>query len=313
MKALRRSPKRNARRQPVGRQAAARPSSASPGYSYYAQQRTEPTSNTGRQLSRAAGAQAKRVGHFWLPRFGLAILLAVVILSVINGLLLNANASVMPLTTSTSRNFLQPLSVYQSAADKLLASSVWNHNKVTINTGAISRSMLKQFPELSTVSVSLPLLGHRPILYIEPDQPALLLMSGNAEYALATSGRALEIVNRGDELTKHGLPVVVDQSNLALQLGQPALPSQNVTFILTVLTELRVKHFTPTSLTLPAATGELDVHLKNQPYFIKFNLENNDPRQQSGTFLATIANLHDHNVTPKDYIDVRVDGRAYYK
>jgi hypothetical protein len=67
------------------------------------------------------------------------------------------------------------------------------------------------------------------------------------------------------------------------------------------------------SMILPAGTSELDVHLAGQPYFVKFNLNNNDPRQQAGTFLAAIANLQKNHITPAQYIDVRVDGRAYYQ
>jgi hypothetical protein len=65
-------------------------------------------------------------------------------------------------------------------------------------------------------------------------------------------------------------------------------------------------------MVLPVQTNELDVNLAGQSYFVKFDLQENDPRQQAGTFLATIASLKSQNITPTKYVDVRVDGRAYY-
>jgi hypothetical protein len=66
-------------------------------------------------------------------------------------------------------------------------------------------------------------------------------------------------------------------------------------------------------MTLPPATSELDVRVAGQPYFIKFNLQSGDARQQAGTFLATQSHLQSQNIVPSTYIDVRVDGRSYYK
>jgi hypothetical protein len=91
------------------------------------------------------------------------------------------------------------------------------------------------------------------------------------------------------------------------------LPANSVTFVQTLVAQLSSKHYTIASMTLPPAASELDVKLVGQAYSIKFNFENNDPRQQVGTFLATIAQLQKQNITPSQYVDVRVDGRAYYQ
>jgi hypothetical protein len=64
---------------------------------------------------------------------------------------------------------------------------------------------------------------------------------------------------------------------------------------------------------LPPAASELDVQLNGRPYFVKFNLQSNNPRGEAGTFLATIAQLSRQNIVPGHYVDVRVDGRAYYQ
>lgn len=280
----------------------------------YRNRRSEAERGTGRQAQReairAAGASAS---HFWLQRFGLFILLVAAVASAINILTLSSGANVQTLLTDQPSNLLGTPAVYTAAADQLLRGSIWNRNKLTIDTGQLSRKLLKQFPELSSVSVTVPLLAHRPIIYIQPAQPAVILVSSTGSFLIDTSGKALLSAANSADLHQSNLPVISDQSGLKLQLNQQALPAIDVSFIQTVIAQLAAKHFNTASLTLPAAASELDVQVAGQPYTVKFNLQSNDARQQAGTFLATIAQLQKQGVTPAKYIDVRVDGRAYYQ
>jgi hypothetical protein len=114
-------------------------------------------------------------------------------------------------------------------------------------------------------------------------------------------------------LNHPGLPVVVDQSGLSVKVNHPVLTADNVSFVQIVAAELAAKQYTISAMSLPATSSELDVQLAGQPYFVKFNLQTNDAREQAGTFLATINQLHSQNITPAKYVDVRVDGRAYYQ
>jgi cell division septal protein FtsQ len=257
---------------------------------------------------------AKRgFGHFWLQRFGLVILLVAVVVSLANVLSLSVDAEILPLTSGASSSLLGDQAAYQAAADRLLGSSIWNRNKITIDTAKISRQMLAQFPELASASVTLPLLAHRPLIYVQTAEPALVLMASNGSFVLDDNGKALLPAGQLPSLGSLNLPQVTDQSGLHVELNHQVLTTSDVSFVQTVVAQLAAKHFTVSAMTLPAGASELDVHLSGQPYFIKFNLENDDPRQQAGTFLATQAQLQRQNVTPGQYIDVRLDGRAYYQ
>jgi hypothetical protein len=109
------------------------------------------------------------------------------------------------------------------------------------------------------------------------------------------------------------LPQVVDQSGLQVKLNQQALTSADVSFIQTVVAQLAARKVTVSSLVLPASSNELDARIAGQTHFVKFNLHDNDARQQAGAYLATIAQLKRKNTPPSQYIDVRVPGRAYYQ
>lgn len=278
-------------------------------------QRVDAATNTGRQTGQGRG-QAKRpstdsLKRFWLQRFGMIILITAILVCVVSALTLTPNAKIEPLKATDGSAFLRDQATYQAAADKLLASSVWNRNKITIDTEKFSAQMVKQFPELSGVSVELPLLAHRPVVYLQPAQPALILATDSGSYVIDERGRALLPADGSPTQTK--LPQVVDQSGLRVRLNQQALSSDDVRFIQTVIRQLAAKQFTVSSLVLPASSSELDARLAGKSYFIKFNLQDDNPRQQAGTFLATIANLQRKNTLPTKYVDVRVPGRAYYQ
>jgi hypothetical protein len=66
------------------------------------------------------------------------------------------------------------------------------------------------------------------------------------------------------------------------------------------------------SLTLPSGLSELDVRIKGQGYYVKFNLLG-DGREEAGAYLALKSHLDAGHITPRQYIDVRVEGKGYYK
>lgn len=278
----------------------------------YRSRRSETVLNTGRQLQRDLAPRVKHGVNFWLQRFGLFILLVVVIVSIFNALTLSANPKVLPLNGSKG-SFLRDLSDYQAAGHDFIASSFWNRNKVTVNTSKISQQLLDRFPELSGASVTVPLVANRPIIYVQSAQPVVIVVARNGAFVVGNTGKALLRANDAAALQKYKVPTVTDQSGLKLQVDRQALPVKNVQFIQTVITQLGAKQYSIASMTLPASASELDVQIAGQPYIVKFNLESDKARQQAGTFIATIEYLKKQNAVPAKYIDVRVDGRAYYQ
>ena len=277
------------------------------------QRRPESAENTGRMRpSQAPPRDLSSIGAKLGRRIGVFILAAAIVISLFNVLSVSPRVKVEPLSRSkTSSALLRNSSEYQAAADKLLSSSLWNRNKITINTGQVSRQLIKQFPELSGASITLPLLAHRPILYVQPAEASLVVAAANGAFVVDQDGRAL--MPSSNLPTAHNLPQVVDKSGLSVSIGHQVLTGDDVNFIQTVLAELKAKHIQVSSMVLPAESRELDVYIEKQPYFVKFNLAGGDARQQAGTYLATVAELKREHASAAHYIDVRVDGRAYYK
>lgn len=309
--------KKNKNQQPLERR---RPPSTDtktpPAFSYRAA-RSSQAGNIGRRLpsepaeSRHRGEKRSKLHHL-----GVAMISLVVLASAVYATTLSTTPKIVALGHAASSPFLQKNSVYSQAAEVLLRKSPSSRNKITINAQAIAAEMEQQFPELTDVSVALPLVGHHPTIYIQPTGAAFILATaGHGSFLVDDSGRALVNVNQVPSLVRLRLPVVQDQSGLAVSRGAAVLPATSVSFIKTVIGQLGAKQVALTGLVLPASASELDVQVRDggHSYRVKFNTQTNNARQQVGTYLAVRQKLQAGNTAPASYVDVRVAGRAYYK
>jgi hypothetical protein len=279
----------------------------------YHNQRSDTTDNTGRKLRKQVltAAAAKSVGNFWIQRFGLAILLIAGAVSLLSALSLTNSVKMQEIGPVKSSTLFHNQTAYQASADTALGSSVWSRNKVTINTSQLSSTLLRSFPELSSATVTLPLLSHRPIVYISYTEPAIIIHNQTGSFVLDNTGKVLVPTNT--EAVNLGLPTVTDLSGIKLAANAQVLSGSDISFIRTVVAGLHAKQVASADMTLPAAASELDVAIAGKPYFVKFNLHANSAKLQIGSLLAVQQRLAQQGIAPSQYIDVRVDGRAYYK
>ena len=281
-------------------------------YSYHARRSSEPRALGRQLLSSAVNARhAKKVAHYWRQRFGLFLIILAILFGVANLLTLDTSPVVKPLSGSGAVAFLHSLPSYQRTAERLFGSSLLNHNKITVDTASVERGLKKAYPELSVVSVTLPLFGHRPYIYISQADPALVLRTQtNQRFIIDTQGRAIAATNVS---ASSDLLEVRDQSGSTIHLGDLALPSTTVGFIRAVHFQLAQRQAHVSYVTLPPSGSELDVYMAGTQYFVKFNLASGTALQQAGTFLATQQYFEERGIDPSQYVDVRVDGRAYYR
>ena len=280
-----------------------------PAFSYYTSSRTPETNRTRpgvrQEESQAPTGRGRRLPAAQLPFW---LLLALVAVCAVKVLWLSTNPKVVVVgKTSVSATYLQSTSVYAGAAHRLLASSITSRSKLTVNLNGTAAALEHQFPELQAVSLGMPLISSRPIVYVQVAQPSLILQSGSDNYALNKSGVVLAKVSA----IPAGVPMVVDQSGVRPKPGKQFLPSSTVAFVQTAVYQLAAAHFDVSASTLPAGSPyELDVRLSGKQYFIKYNLQA-AALTQSGVAVATLQQLA--NATPGSYLDVRVPGRVYYK
>lgn len=283
-------------------------------FSYYASRSTNEM-NLGRSAQeevpkRRSSAYARFMRR--LPMTLSGILLALVILS---QLALTSNPKVVILSsTSNSTLFLQNTAIYHDEAQQLFSQSISNHNKLTVDATGISATLKAKYPELSDVSVALPVIGSQPIVYIQPSEPSFVLSANGGSYVLDSTGRALANARSVPAHNVASLPAITDQSGLQPHVGAAVLPSTSVAFMQTVLAQLKAQNVNVRQIVLPHAAFEADMFITGKPYYVKFNMQDAaGAPQQAGAFIAVAQHLESRNITPSQYIDVRIDGRAYYK
>src|SRR5260370_34959519 len=153
---------------------------------------------------------------------------------ILNDLSLSSTPKLVYLSTSASQVFLQDPSVYQQAANKLFQQSFTSRNKLTIDTGRLSSNLQHEFPELSAVSVALPVFGHRPTVYIQPSEPSMVFVTqSSGSFVLNASGMALvPATGRTAQLPRLKVPTVADKSGLPAAVGQTGLPNSPMRAVL---------------------------------------------------------------------------------
>jgi hypothetical protein len=256
----------------------------------------------------------KAVGSFARNRFGLLIIALAVLIGFFNLVRLSSSPKIESLNTPEASYLLHSRADYQAAAEHLLASSMFNGNKLTVNTDKLAAELQKEFPELTTVNVALPLAGHRPVFYVRTAAPRFILVSSTSQsFVVDENGRALLATVNVPNIEKLNLPVIHDESGVKLERGHVILSHRATMLVSVVVDQLKASNVAIARLTLPAAANQLNVYVAGKPYYVKFNLETIQITQQTGTYLATVAHLSKQGITPKEYIDVRVDGRVYYK
>lgn len=247
------------------------------------------------------------------PRRLVTALLTLLMIACIAGsLYLGGSVTVVTVgEEAASKTFLRDRKVYEDAANAAFGSLL-NRNKITVNTNRISGDLERRFPELQAVTISLPVIGSKPVVYVHPSPPKLIFVAGGGTYLLDGKGRALITGNQVPSLESLHVPVVNDQTGLPVELGSVVLPEATVSFIGEVVGQLNAKGITTTSLILPPGSTELYVKMDGADYYVKYDLHGN-AREEVGAYLAVRRYLEASGKVPNEYIDVRVVNKVYYR
>jgi hypothetical protein len=197
---------------------------------------------------------------------------------------------------------------YRAAAAQQL-TKFNNRNKITFDQSNLEKALKNQFPEIREVQVELPLFSERPTINLAIDQPSLFLNSRGVTYVVDASGRA--VAKSANLPDVKDLPTINDASGFRVAPGQAVLSADSVSFIKTLIAQSRLAKVVISSFELPPVAQELDLKVKDQPYYVKFYL-GGDALVQAGQYLAARQHFNGQD-QPAHYLDVRVPGKVFYK
>lgn len=270
-------------------------------FSYY-QNRDQLGSNNGKTNL----ANKKRGGIFYNVPVFLSII--VIIASIMYTITLSSTPNIIVVNNESLLATDDNIARLSQLSKSKLEQSVFNKSKITINTDKIQNELLEDMPEATDIAVALPIISRSPIIYIRIAEPSVELSSGNKKYILNEKGRVIS----DNANTSKSLIIVKDKSGLAINLGDQAIPAKQISFINQVKRQFLTKKYEIEYFELSKNANELLVKFREEKFVIKYNLSG-DERLQSGTALATLKYLKQKSIKPSQYIDVRVEERAYYK
>jgi len=206
---------------------------------------------------------------------------------------------------------LQDSAVYQDTIRQLLNRYPFERTKLTMDTMKLSEEFRSRHPETGAALIRIPAIGRQLEIELNPSPPTFILANESGRYIVNDLGIAVLPVSEAPSSLRN-LPVVTDDTGVQIAAGKPVLTRANVGFITYVIKELKAKGKNVESLSLPAIANEIDVRLADTPYVVRMNLEN-EPDQQVGSLLAVFKQMEETGKTPVEYIDLRVEERAYLK
>ncbi|HCM51513.1 TPA: hypothetical protein DIS56_00015 [Candidatus Saccharibacteria bacterium] len=271
---------------------------------YYRQRSQRPTTTFNNRTSGKAKART------YLSKLNLFMLVALILAGIIFSLIVNPKAKV-----ELDNQIYRQSSEYTTAVNQQF-STVLNRFKPTLNQQAIIHSLQAKFPELSDVIIKLPLYARTPQVKLIVAPPSFILTGAagtygeQIKYVVAANGKAVGLAENFPQVT--ALPVINDQTSLPVKSGEVVLGKDTSQFILSVLAQCQKANVPVASFNLPKGSPEINLRTTDRNYYVKFNVDG-DALIQTGQFLAARAQFDQSGEGPKEYLDVRVEGRIYYK
>lgn len=198
---------------------------------------------------------------------------------------------------------------YYAAFINSQISKLTNRNKITFDEQGIKSQIIKAFPEITSSSIELPILGQTPKVSLGVAQPAFFLSSGSDEYLLSANGVAVDLKSYYHNLAD--LPTIDDQSGFTILKGKHVLSLQDVTFLQTITAEVKKQNVPVKNFVLPKIPEEVELYTADAPYYTRFYM-GGDSVAQVGQYLAA-HNKFKSGGGPSQYLDVRVSGKVFYK
>src|SRR3990167_2314661 len=263
--------------------------------------RTNSTNSSRRSKNRPLRPRSHAV---WPSRVGIIVILTATIAFIIWHLIVGP-----PAKLTVNDTVYHDKKIYQDYLDGQLRK-FFNRNKLTFNAAGLSSDLTKQFPELSQVAITLSFFADNPKVNLTVAKPVLLLSAQTGSYVVNEKGVVVDL--EAGFAGSQKLINVSDESGLEISRGKTILNPQAINFI-NDLNSFLTRHSVPVkSFSLPAKAQELYLYTTDTGYYVKFNLGGNLAAQAS-QLLAVRNQFTGDGTQPSQYLDVRVQGKAFYR
>jgi cell division septal protein FtsQ len=239
-----------------------------------------------------------KVSSRWLKVAGVAVLVL---------LLFSWLASVTQIKkVQVTGNSAISTSELQKAVHAALRQQLFGKSTLTFNAGAVGGYLEQSDLGIKEANVSRSLPGTIKIKVVERI-PSLIWQSGGGKYLLDSDGTIIGPVSAKYQ----ALPVVEDSTGLPVKVGGRAVPSQFVSFSREFIRRLPETGLAASQVTVPVTTSEIYIST-NKGFGLKIDTTR-PPGDEIADLKLVLGELAKSHQSPSQYIDLRVEHKAYYK
>ncbi|MGB4762740.1 MAG: hypothetical protein WBP12_05300 [Candidatus Saccharimonas sp.] len=203
------------------------------------------------------------------------------------------------------------MQAYEQTIQSYLNSRPFERSRLTLDTTKLAAYLQENgHPEVASVSDTIEFAGIGAArITLEPRQPVVSWRTGNSPTMYVDlDGNAFE----RNYFTEPAIQVL-DETGIQSRDNQILVSSRFLGFIGKAVGRLANQGLTVTKIVLPAdTTRQIWVSVDGVGYRVKMSVDRAAGEQAQDT-ARSVRYLTKQNIQPKEYIDVRVSGRAYYK
>ncbi len=204
---------------------------------------------------------------------------------------------------------------YGALINRYIGEHVLLRQSWLLDSSDLTRYVQKDSPEVSSVALrSRNPFSTTATANLEFRKPQLLYKGIGHTQFIDNQG-VIFGNNRYKNVPMQTLPIVEDQGGTAPAVGQTVLSRPIIVDIAQIYTKLPLLYPPKTrvsGIVLPRTSREIQAKIGGQKYYIKFSSERRIA-DQIGELRQLLSYLSRNNITPSEYIDVRVENKVFYK
>lgn len=180
-----------------------------------------------------------------------------------------------------------------------------NANIFLFNIDKTKKQILAENPEIKDIEIYRGIPNALKIVVLEFDNK-MIWETGGTRYLVSSQGRVTKQISDGETFD---YPRVADSKNIAINLGDYIVSPSFVSFVINIQNNcFDITNMKPAYYSISETTFDLNLYTESGLY-VKLNTMRSSTKQLENMKRVLVSK--GSNI--KEYIDLRIDGLAYYK
>ena len=190
-------------------------------------------------------------------------------------------------------------------SDKIAAYGHKGTNILFINSTSLRKQILEENPQIQDVQVIKGIPDAVKIVVLEHENKIVWQTAGS-KYLVSTQGVVTKKLEDGDAYSE---PLVNDSKNIPVVLGTSIVSPNFIAFVTNINDKFfETTNIKPTYFEVPQTTFDLYLYTE-AGFYVKFNTMRSSSKQLDNLKKVLVEKRNDVH----EYVDLRIDGWAYYK